>query len=190
MKEETMKGFVCSFLTFLVLVLNACGSSNTVSALPTPSPTQTTKHYIATLSALNRSGVSGTVDLQLTGNTLIVTVNGRGLEPNQIHYQHIHGDHYSISACPTAADANVSGIITLGKALPKIGPVAFDFGPYSPTDKQGTIHWSQTFNLDSPELWAITPLVQHVVVIHGMTHQGAYDKVLPVACAPIMVVPR
>ena len=185
-----MKGFVCSLLTMLVLVLSACGSSNTVSAPPTPSPTPTTEHYMARLSALNRSGVSGVVDLQLTGNTLIVTVEGRGLEPNQIHFQHIHGDHYTVSTCPTAADADANGIITLDKALPKIGPVAFNFGPYSPRDQHGTIHWSQTFHLDSPELWAITPLVQHVVVIHGMTSQGTYNKVLPVACAPIVVDPR
>jgi hypothetical protein len=145
---------------------------------------------MARLSALNRSGVSGVVDLQLTGNTLIVTVEGRGLEPNQIHFQHIHGDHYTVSTCPTAADADANGIITLDKALPKIGPVAFNFGPYSPRDQHGTIHWSQTFHLDSPELWAITPLVQHVVVIHGMTSQGTYNKVLPVACAPIVVDPR
>ncbi len=189
-----MKGFVCSLLTLLVLALSACGNSNTANVPPTPSstpsPTQTTEHYMAKLSALNGSGVSGTVDLQLTGNTLVVTVDGRGLEPNQVHYQHIHGDHYSVSTCPTTADANASGIITLDKTLQKVGPVAFDFGPYSPTNQHGTIHWSQTFNLDSPELFAITPLVQHVVVIHGLTSQGVYEKVLPAACAPIVVVPR
>jgi hypothetical protein len=187
-----MKGFVCSLLMLLVLVLSACGNSNAASvpptSSPTPTPTQTTEHYMVKLSALNRSRVYGTVDLQLTGNTLAVTVDGTGLEPNQVHFQHIHGEHYSISTCPTAADANASGIITLDKALPKIGPVAFDFGPYSPTDQHGTIHWSQTFNLDSAELFAITPLVQHVVVIHGMTQQAAYNNVLPVACGPITAV--
>src|SRR5436309_10907506 len=122
LKEETMKGFVYSFLTLLVFLLSACGSSNIASVPPAPSsrpsPTQTTEHYMAKLSALNGSGVSGTVDLQLTGYTLVVILDGRGLEPNQIHFQHIHGDHYTISTCPTAADANASGIITLDKALP------------------------------------------------------------------------
>jgi hypothetical protein len=189
-QEETMKGFVCSLLALLVLMLCACGNSNTASAPPTPSPTQTTEHYMAKLMPLNHSGVSGTVDLQLTGSRLAVTVDARGLEPNQIHFQHIHGSHDSLSTCPIAADANASGIITVDQALRKIGPVAFGFGPYSPADQHGNIHWSQIFNLDSGEIWAITPLVQHVVVFHGMTYQGVYDNVMPVACAPIVVVPR
>lgn len=183
-----MKGFVCSLLAVLVLVLNACGNSNTASVPPTPSPTQTSGHYMAKLSALNGSGVSGAVDLQLTGNKLAVTVDARGLQPNQIHFQHIHGNHDTLSTCPTRADADASGIITIDQAMQKIGPVALGFGPYSPADRHGTIHWSRTFNLDSTTLWATTPLVQHVVVIHGMTYQGAYDKVLPAACGPITTV--
>ena len=72
-----------------------------------PSPTQTTSHYRATLRALNGSGVSGTIDVQLTGNVLAVTVDAHGLEPNQVHYEHLHGSHSTPSTCPTAADAKV-----------------------------------------------------------------------------------
>ena len=185
-----MKGFVGSLLVLLVLVLSACGSSNAASVAPTPSPTRpiATEHYIARLSSLNSSGVSGTIDLRLTGNRLVVIADASGLEPNQIHYQHIHGSHDTASTCPTAADANASGVITIDQAMQKIGPVALGFQPYFPIDKHGTMHWSQTFNLESSELWAITPLVQHVIVFHGMTSQGVYDKVLPVACGPIEAV--
>ena len=74
------------------------------------------------------------------------------------------------------------------RSLQKIGLVAFGLGPYAPADQHGTMHWSHTFNLDSGAMWAIIPLVQHVVVFHGMTLQGVYDKVLPVACG--LIAPR
>jgi hypothetical protein len=183
-----MKGFVFCSLVVLVLALSSCGRSSTAAVPPTPTPTQPTSHYTAKLRALNRSGVSGTVDLQLTGNMLAITVNVTGLEPNQIHLQHIHGSHDVVSTCPTAADANASSIITVDKALQKIGPVAFGFEPYAPADKFGAVRWSKTFVLDSSVLWAITPLVQHVVVFHGMTYRGIYDNVLPVACGSIQAI--
>ena len=180
-----MKRFVLCLLVLFVLALSACGSPGTTAAPPTPTPTQTTNHYTVKLSELNGSGVSGTVDLRLTGNMLAVTVNVTGLAPNQIHFQHIHGSHDAASICPTVADANASGIITVDRALPKIGPVAFSFAPYTPADLHGGVRWSKTFVLDSGALWAITPLVQHVVVFHGMTSRGVYDDLLPVACGPI-----
>ncbi|HEY6406423.1 MAG TPA: hypothetical protein VIY29_03035 [Ktedonobacteraceae bacterium] len=183
-----MKGFVFCLLMVFVLALSACGSSSTTAAPPIPTPTQMTNHYTVKLSALNGSGVSGTVDLRLTGKILAVTVNVTGLAPNKIHFQHIHGSHDAASTCPTVADANASGMITVDRALPKIGPVAFSFAPYAPADLHGGVRWSKTFVLDSGVLWAITPLVQHVVVFHGMTSQGVYDNVLPVACGPITAV--
>src|SRR5712691_1480834 len=132
-----MKGFVFCSLVLLVLALSACGSPSTTAAPPTPTPTPMTNHYTVKLSELNGSGVSGTVDLQLTGNILAVTVNVTGLAPNQIHFQHIHGSHDAVSTCPTVADANASGIITVDRALPIIGPVAFSFAPYAPADVHG-----------------------------------------------------
>src|SRR5579863_6135108 len=162
-----MKHFVFSLLMLLVLALSACGGSTTTATTPpTATPTPMTTQYTVKLSALNGSGVSGTVDLRLTGNLLSVTVNARGLEPNQIHYQHIHGSHDAVSNCPTKANANANGIITLDSAWPIIGPVAFSFAPYTPADAHGSIRWSKTFALSSSDMLAITPLVQHVVVFH------------------------
>ena len=182
-----MKGFVFCSLVLLVLALSACGSSSTAAAppTPTPTPTQPTSHYTVKLSPLNGSGVSGTVDLQLTGSMLAVTVNVTGLTPNQIHFQHIHGSHDAVSTCPTRADANASGIITIDRTLQIVGPVAFGFSPYTPADRHGVVRWSNAFALDGGILWDISPLTQHVVVVHGMMYQGSYDNVLPVACGPI-----
>src|SRR5438270_11978241 len=116
-----MKGFVFCSVAVLVLAFSACGSSSTAVAPPTPTPTQPTSHYTAKLRALNGSGVSGTVDLRLTGNMLTVTVNVTGLAPNQVHFQHIHGSHDAVSTCPTVADTNASGIITLNRTLQIVG---------------------------------------------------------------------
>lgn len=184
-----MKGFVFCSLVVLIMALSACGSSTT-AAPPTSSPTPTlpTSHYSVKLSALNGSGVSGIVDLQLTGNMLTVTVNISGLTPSQIHFQHIHGSHDVMSTCPTKADANASGIITVDRTLQLAGPVAFSFSPYTPADGQGVVRWSNTFTLDSGVLWDISSLTQHVVVVHGMMYQGSYNNVLPVACGPILAM--
>jgi hypothetical protein len=183
-----MRGFLLSWPVVLALVFTSCGGSSSTGVPATPSPTQSTSQYRVTLIALNGSRVSGTVDLQLTGNLLAVTVDARGLEANRIHFQHIHGNHDTASTCPTAADANTSGIITVDRTLQIVGPVALSFAPYSPADKQGGLRWSHTFTLDSGVLWAITPLTQHVVVFHGMTYQGVYDDVLPVACGHIEAI--
>ncbi len=186
---RAMRGFLWSWPVVLLLVFTACGGSSGAGVRAIPSPTQTTSHYRATLRALNGSGVSGTIDVQLTGNVLAVTVDAHGLEPNQVHYEHLHGSHSTPSTCPTAADANASGIITLDRTLQIVGPVALGFRPYPPADKHGAVRWSHTFDLDSGVLWDITPLTQHVIVFHGMTYQGTYDTVLPVACGLIKAMP-
>ena len=136
--------FVLSVL--LVLILSACGSA--VSTAPTPVITQvTTSHYTAHVAPLNGSGVSGTIDFQVSGYNLVVMFNVTGLVPNQKHFQHIHGYSGGTVTCPTAADANSSHIITVSEALAKIGPIAFDLQPYPLPDEHGAVHMSQSYTL-------------------------------------------
>jgi len=141
-----------------------------------------TSHYTARLSALNSSGVSGTVDFQVTGNVLVVKMNVTGLVPNLKHFQHIHGN--GTATCPTATDAN--GSVTLSEAQTNIGPLAFDLQPYPLTDAHGRLHLTQTFTLAPDELANITPLTGHVMVFHGALNHGQYDRFLPAACGPIL----
>jgi len=179
-----MKRLIVVLLVVLSVAGSACGgaSSTRTGSTPTPPVTQVlTSHYTARLSALNSSGVSGTVDFRVTGNVLVVKMQVSGLVPNQKHFQHIHGN--GSSTCPTASDAKAG--VTLSEALTSIGPLAFDLQPYPLTDAQGRLNLTQTFTLDPDELVAITPLTGHVMVLHGAFNQGQYDRFLPAACGPI-----
>jgi len=174
--------FVCLALVFIV---SGCGSSSTSSANTAQSPTPMATHYVATLSALNASGVSGTVEMTLRGYEMDVTISLAGLEPNQQHMQHIHGAHETLATCPTAASANADGIITLAAGTPAYGPVALPFEPTPTADASGNITWSHHLRLASYEVYNMATLTQHVVLIHGMTYKGVYEQTLPVACGPI-----
>jgi hypothetical protein len=175
-----MKRLIVVLLVVLSLAGSACGGASASRRGSTPTVTRVlTSHYTARLSALNSSGVSGTVDFRVTGNVLVVRMQVSGLVPNQKHFQHIHGD--GTATCPTAARAGM----TLSEALTNIGPLAFDLQPYPLTDAQGRLNLTQTFTLDLDELAAITPLTGHVMVLHGAFNHGQYDRFLPAACGPI-----
>ena len=116
---------------------------------------------------------------------MTVTIDVTGLEPGRRHFQHVHGEPGVPATCPTAADANGNGVITLTEATTRIGPLAFDIQPYPQPDEHGALRWSRTFTLESWELQATAPWTEHVVVFHGMTINGSYDQLLPVACGAI-----
>jgi hypothetical protein len=124
------------------------------------------------------------VDFQVTGNVLVVKMKVTGLVPNQKHFQHIHGN--GTATCPTATDVKAG--VTLSEALTNIGPLAFDLQPYPLTDAQGRLNLTQTFTLYPDELANITPMTGHVMVLHGASNQGKYDRFLPAACGPIQAV--
>jgi hypothetical protein len=170
-----MKRLIVVLLVLLSLAWSACGSAGAPGTAPTPTVTQVlTSHYTASLSALNSSGVSGTVGF-------VVKMNVTGLVPNQKHFQHIHGN--GTATCPTATEAK--GGVTLSEALTNIGPLAFDLQPYPLTGAQGRLNLTQTFTLDPDELASITPLTGYVIVLHGAFNQGQYDRFLPAACGPV-----
>jgi hypothetical protein len=168
----------------LALVVSGCGSTS-ISSAPAQTPTQPTIHYIATLSALNTSGVTGTAEMTLSGDYMDVTISLSGLAPNQQHMQHIHGAHGTHATCPTRASANVDGIITLAAGATAYGPVALPFEPTPTADADGKITWSRQRRLTPDDVFNIKTLTEHVVLIHGMTYKGLYDQTLPVACGPI-----
>jgi hypothetical protein len=181
-----MKRFLSLLLVLLALAVSACGSSSLTAASPTATPTELPpSHYTATLSSLNATNVSGVADFRLIGNVLTITINATGLQPGKEHYLHIHGSAGTSVACPSPADADASGHITIEKALTIIGPIALDLQPYPQPDEQGAINWSQAFTLEPYQLSSILPLTNHVIVLHGMAYQGVYDRALTVACGPI-----
>jgi hypothetical protein len=169
----------------LALAVSGCGSSPASSNATAPTPTPPTSHYTATLSSLNSSGVTGTVEMALSGDEMDVTISLAGLTPNQPHMQHIHGAHGTLATCPTPASANADGIITLAAGTPAYGPVALPFEPTPTADASGKITWSRTLRLLPDDIYNIKTLTDHVVLIHGMSYKGVYDQTLPVACGPI-----
>jgi hypothetical protein len=64
-------------------------------------------------------------------------------------------------------------------------PIALDLQPYPQPDVHGAISWSQIYRLEPYQLSDILPLTKYVIVLHGMTYQGLYDRALTVACGPI-----
>jgi hypothetical protein len=137
------------------------------------------------LSALNASGVTGTVEMALSEDDMDVTISLAGLTRNQQHMQHIHGAHGTHATCPTPASANADGIITLAAGTPAYGPVALPFEPTPTADANGKITWSRQLRLTPDDVFNIKTLTDHIVLIHGMAYKGVYDQTLPVACGPI-----
>ena len=74
------------------------------------------------------------------------------------------------------------------EATTRIGPLAFDIQPYPLPDEHGALRWSRSFTLEEWEAHATAPWTEHVVVFHGMTINGSYDQLLPVACGAIQPV--
>lgn len=137
--------------------------------------------FTAALRPLNNSGVNGTATLRLDGGQLTVQIRAAGLVANQPHPQHIHGKpDGSAATCPTAAAAGPDNVLTLEEGLPSYGPVMLPLEPF-PMGTPITFQHTYTSNVDQ-----VTPLTQHVVVLHGANVGGQYQATLPVACGTIV----
>ena len=82
-----------------------------------------------TFTALNNSGVTGYAELARSGNSLTVRVTADGLDPNQVHIQHIHGrvaengDAVDSNTPGAASDLDGDGFVELAEGLPQYGPI-------------------------------------------------------------------
>lgn len=146
--------------------------------------------YMADLSPLNGSGVSGIAIFKMQGAVLRSVVPVHGLEAGRVHMQHIHGmANGSLATCPPpSADVNGDGMISFAEGLPFYGPVLLPLQPYPTANPGGSVNTRQMFSgtqLSALMLGSV-PLTNRVVVIHGMTVNGTYDMTLPVACGPIV----
>ena len=145
------------------------------------------------LDEMNDSGVVAKVVLVLKGSALDVTVVARGLEPGQVHMQHIHGLAGDTNAtCPpgSAADdipndpsqaARPDQVTSFAEGLPFYGPVLLPLDPYPTAGPHGTVSYHRHFTVSGD----LTDLRDEVVVLHGMSLGGEYVPSLPVACAEI-----
>lgn len=153
----------------------------------------TPTHFMANLTPLNSSGVSGTANLTLNNNMLKVHITATGLEANMPHPQHIHGVFDSSgnpvdSTTPTAAvdnpanGGNGDGVIELGESATTYGPILIPLtsppgGQVSdfPTAPNGTVDFTETYDLTNSGIYNdgygesdVLPLSLREIALHGM----------------------
>jgi hypothetical protein len=88
------------------------------------------KMFEAYLTPLNNSGVTGKATIKYSHDGKFeVLINAKGLTPNRVHPQHIHGFapdgdmKMKDAVCPPASAAGEDGILSLPEGLPFYGPV-------------------------------------------------------------------
>jgi hypothetical protein len=153
--------------------------------------------YATQFTALNNSGVDGYALLVADEKSQTVTVHIRadGLEPGQVHAQHVHGfaDDTDAKSPTIAQDADRDGFVELAEGLATYGPIQLNLTTESgdpaqftgmmgiafPTaDADGKLRYTETFRFDRSDpdqrmvFEAITPLENKEIVLHGLTVQG------------------
>ena len=139
-----------------------------------------------TLMQLNDSGVQGTVTLVERNGQIRANLRASGLEPMQVHHQHIHGFGDGTQAtCPDMSLAGDDGVLSFADGLPAYGPVVVTLGH----DMVDALQYSRTFTQTDAgnPVSTMGSLDQYVVVVHGLTVAGAFDPTLPVACAVLTI---
>lgn len=166
-----------------------------LAALPSWSFAVTTDYFVH-FEPLNNSGVTGSAVLTLIdNNSLTVQINARGLTPNQLHPQHIHGlPGGANSTIPTLACCDPDGdrFIEVAEGAAAYGPIIVNLTSppgtaptgFPTADASGVINFSQTYNLNDPQTFAgvapplgfsnadknvLFPLENRHIVLHGLT---------------------
>ena len=170
--------------------------------------------YTADLDSLNDSGVSGTATLTLEqipgqGQSLTVELFVEGVEPDQLHPQHIHGFKNASrnAVCPTEdSQDQIAGLpeqaefpdelISVEEGLDDYGPILLPLTPFPVPEDNSTYHFKQAYS--NNELQVLQPirttLTNRHTVIHGAfvssddpTTEQVYIATLPVACGQIQL---
>jgi Ca2+-binding RTX toxin-like protein len=170
-----------------------------------------TQTWTGTLTAVNGSGVAGTVTASLDGARLEVRVQATGLEPNQTHAAHIHGATeqgvpVDSRLATSTQDSDADGFIELAEACTVQGPPLIDLtlanGKFPVADDSGAVNFTSTIDLSElpqQKLDQLFPLDLRTVELHGLTvdspegtlspgevdGSGGYKATLPVAGAEL-----
>ncbi len=156
--------------------------------------------YQAQLDALNGSGASGTITLQLNGDQATISEKVSGLAASFMgapypHVQHIHGG--GMGKCPTAAaDTNGDGVVNVKEGAPSYGAIqttlstSGDTSAAAGTDLKiapsgGSYTLERTITLDAATLASVKGGTA-VVVAHGLDPatlsaqaQGEKSEIVP-----------
>ncbi|HYF06374.1 MAG TPA: CHRD domain-containing protein, partial [Acetobacteraceae bacterium] len=164
------------------------------------SPFEGFEVFVTEFTALNNSGVDGhaLLFLDTRKQTLTVHIEAEGLEPGQVHAQHIHGfpDDRDAKSPTIAQDDDGDGFVELAEGLETYGPIqlnltlnpedsAHDHGTpghdhtgsamFPTADANGRLRYTETFRFDSSDPNAqaifndIIPLEAKEIVLHGLT---------------------
>ncbi|WP_156840148.1 cadherin repeat domain-containing protein [Novosphingobium aquimarinum] len=157
--------------------------ANTVAALTGEDAYADDEMFFTTsFTTLNGSGVTGTalVGFDEDTNELTVTIYADGLEPGQMHAQHIHGfmadgmGNVQDAMTPTMdADDDDDGFIELAEAASDYGPILLpltnDAGNFPMPGADGMVTYTQSFILPEEDLGADPMLALREIVLHGLT---------------------
>jgi hypothetical protein len=147
--------------------------------------------YTTTFTTLNGSGVTGEaiIGYDIQTNTITVAISAAGLEPNQVHIQHIHGfpDGRDATTPTLEQDVDGDGFIELAEGLPKYGPILLNLSTNHgngsgsdnghshgelagfPTAPDGRIWFVESYQLPAGDLGADPMLALREIVLHGLT---------------------
>ena len=195
MKSHKKRVAALGFVAALAALAGApaAGASNHITARASESAHSEhsegvgrTRVYRAKMNSLNGSGATGVAKLRLQGDQLDIRIDARGLLPNSVHAQHIHG--VGNSECPPPSAAGPDGILTTADGLPFYGPIAVSLtnsGDTSPAaglaipimpvaDANGEIHYRRTITLPAD---VAADLGSFQIVQHGIdvNDNGVYD---------------
>jgi hypothetical protein len=148
----------------------------------TAAAADTGQTYQTQLQALNGSGASGTLMIQVNGNQATVTEHVKGLAATfngnpYPHVQHIHGDAQGV--CPGKdADKNGDQVISTTEGAPSYGKILTtlsttgDTSPAAGTTLEvapsgGAFDYSRTFQLDQATMNSLKG-GKAVIVVHGL----------------------
>lgn len=178
-------------------MLQTAAAATVAVALPA-SAMAAVQDFVADLTPLNGSGVSGTAFLIVddVADLLAVNITASGLEPNKPHPQHIHGRFDAAgnpidSVTPVPAnDTDGDGFIEVLEGAAAYGPVILTLssppaesaaGFQFPTAPDGTINFTETYDLTNDDLFFgpltgldftsadLFPLPFREIVLHGLT---------------------
>ncbi len=169
-----------------------------------------TQVYATDFTALNNSGVHAHALLFLDkeAQTLTVHIRAEGMEPGQVHPQHIHGfaDDRDARTPTIAQDDDGDGFVELFEGEETYGPIqlnltlnpedsAHDHGTeghdhtgqamFPTADANGVLRYTETFRFDrsDPNAQAIfdgiTPLEAKEIVLHGLTLREGQGRDAP-----------
>lgn len=145
--------------------------------------------FFADLNELNNSNAEGGALLVFKGSQLTVVTAARGVDPNEVHIQHVHGFEDGRNAVvPTLAqDDDRDGFIELAEGLDTYGPILLNLTSTPggglegfPAPSGDSFLFSQTYDINDSKNGDLAKLLDDVslnrreIVLHGLNVEAGF----------------